>query len=157
MLIRKGFYRNLRGIFHSKAAMHIPCALWARAGDPKEHRGECSTPWLSVSIHADQGLSQERASAQIQGEFLRTHCRVNLAGGFLLVDFFRAFFLEKNTGGNNPQLIFKAEFRSFAAKIYTREFCRTPLPGLVKPLTRPRGGRSVRAIYGAIKPPPPTS
>ena len=40
-------------------------------------------------------LFQERASAEIRGEFFQTKSRVNFAGDFL-VDFFRGFFLGKN-------------------------------------------------------------
>ena len=40
------------------------------------------------------GICQEKASAEIRGEFLRTKSRVNFAGDFL-VDFFGPFSLEK--------------------------------------------------------------
>ena len=43
--------------------------------------------------------TQEQASAEIRGNFVRTKSWVNSAGDFL-VDFFGPFFLEK--GGKNP-------------------------------------------------------
>ena len=45
-------------------------------------------------------MYQEKASAEIRGEFFRTNSRVNFAGFF--GGFFGAFFLGK-TGGKNPQ------------------------------------------------------
>ena len=44
---------------------------------------------------------QEKASAEIRGEFFRTNSRVNFAVDFCR-GFFRAFFLGKKTGGRNP-------------------------------------------------------
>ena len=44
---------------------------------------------------------QEKASAEIRGEFFRTKCWVNFAGDFL-VDFFLLLSHWKKTGGKNP-------------------------------------------------------
>ena len=45
-------------------------------------------------------IFQEKASAEVRGEFFRPNSRVNFAVDFL-VDFFGPFSLEK-TGGKNP-------------------------------------------------------
>ena len=45
-------------------------------------------------------ILQEKASAEIRGEFFRTKSQVNFAGDFS-VDFFGPFSLEK-IGGKNP-------------------------------------------------------
>ena len=68
----------------------------------------------------DRGMAmncQEKASAEIQGEFFRTKSQVNFARDFV-VDFFRPFSLEK-AGRQKSTAKFKSEFGSFAAKIHT--------------------------------------
>ena len=66
-------------------------------------------------------LSQEKASAEIRGEFFRTNSDLNFAGDFS-VDFFLLFFLGKNRRKKSTEKStakFKSEFGSFAAKIHT--------------------------------------
>ena len=57
-------------------------------------------PWQLKAPGPKPTINQEKASAEIQGEFFRTKSRVNYAGD-LLVDFFGPFSLEK-IGGKNP-------------------------------------------------------
>ena len=76
------------------------------------------------SVNESQILTanrQEKASAEIRGEFFRPNSRVNFAVDFL-VDFFGPFSLEKNRRKKSTQkstAIFKSEFGSFGAKIHT--------------------------------------
>ena len=62
-------------------------------------------------------IFQEKASAEIRGEFFRPNSRVNFA-----VDFWWLFSLEKNRRKKSTKkstAIFKSEFGSFGAKIHT--------------------------------------
>ena len=68
--------------------------------------------------------AEERASAEIQGEFFRPNSQVNFAGDFW-GGFLQAFFLgKKNRRKKSTQKStakFKSEFGSFAAKIHCKD------------------------------------
>ena len=75
-----------------------------------EHHKHCESPSLAV-------ICQEKASAEIRGEFSRTKSWVNFAGDFRWI-FSGLFPLEKNRKKISTAK-FKSEFGSFAAKIHT--------------------------------------
>ena len=82
----------------------------------------------SPHLTRKDGFFQEKASAEIRGEFFRTKSRVNFVGDFL-VDFSglfplekRAFFLGKKRRRKSTKKSttkFTSEFGSFVAKIHT--------------------------------------